>query len=205
VDEVNLLKNEIIDAILDSASQGSYTIRRGAHSATYRSRFSLIGSMNPEEGWLRPQIMDRFGLRVILNGLTDPAERLEVYQRVHLYKTNPHAVIGQFARETAEVCADIQAAREILPSVHISEEITNAGIQLIQTLQIASIRSEITLFEAARAYTAMDNRNDVTKDDLQAVAPAALRLRRSTFMDEFLSRQAEEEENLQDHIQKAMQ
>ena len=204
VDEVNLLKNEIIDAILDSASQGSYTVRRGAHTATYRSRFSLIGSMNPEEGWLRPQIMDRFGLRVILRGLTDPAERMEVYRRVHLYKSNPHKVIGQFAIETAEVSTDIEKAREILPMVEIDDEVTDTGIRLIQSLQIPSIRTEITLFESARAYAAMDGRTAVNLDDMMAVAPAALRLRRSTFIDEFLTRQTSEETDLQDHIKQVI-
>ena len=81
-DEVNLLSDEIINAILDAAAQGMYTVRRGVISASYRSRFSLIGTMNPEEGRLRPQIMDRFGLRVIVRGLENPEARLEAYRRV---------------------------------------------------------------------------------------------------------------------------
>src|SRR5260221_13230878 len=88
IDEVNLLADDIADAILDAASAGSYTVRRGAMAGTYRSRFVLIGSMNPEEGSLRPQIMDRFGLRVAVRGLMDTAERLEGYKRVRAYKTN---------------------------------------------------------------------------------------------------------------------
>ena len=81
VDEANLLGDDIVDAILDAAAQGNYTVHRGPLSATYRSRFALIGSMNPEEGQLRPQILDRFGLRVIVRGLEDREERLEAYQR----------------------------------------------------------------------------------------------------------------------------
>jgi magnesium chelatase subunit I len=81
VDEVNLLTDQIVDAILDAAAQGQYTVRRGAMSATYRSNFTLIGSMNPEEGHLRPQIMDRFGLRVVVKGLETKEDRLEAYQR----------------------------------------------------------------------------------------------------------------------------
>ena len=80
IDEVNLLDDLIVDAILDAAAQGSYTVRRGPMVGTYRSRFVLVGSMNPEEGRLRPQIMDRFGLRVPVHGLTDQAERYEVYR-----------------------------------------------------------------------------------------------------------------------------
>jgi magnesium chelatase subunit I len=82
VDEINLLDDDVVDALLDAAAQGSFTVRRGPVSATYWSRFVLVGSMNPEEGRLRPQIQDRFGLRVIVHGLENPAERLEAYQRV---------------------------------------------------------------------------------------------------------------------------
>ena len=89
IDEINLLPDDIVDAILDAAAQGSYTVRRGPLSASYRSRFVLVGSMNPEEGRLRPQILDRFGLRVIVHGLEDPAERLEAYRRVQAYLSQP--------------------------------------------------------------------------------------------------------------------
>lgn len=200
VDEVNLLKDDIVDAILDGAAQGSYTVRRGPHTATYRSRFSLIGSMNPEEGWLRPQIMDRFGLRVILRGLTDPQERLEVYRRVHLYKTNPRQIIARFASETEQVSSEIKAARALLPSVKLSDEISQAGIELIHVMEIPSIRSEITLFESARAYTAMDGRQATSMEDLRAVAPMALRLRRSSFIDQFMEKQGQEEAELKRRI-----
>ena len=94
IDEVNLLDDMIVDAILDASAQGSYTVRRGAMAGTYRSRFVLIGSMNPEEGRLRPQIMDRFGLRVPVQGLMEPAERLEVYQRVRRYQHNRRSFLA---------------------------------------------------------------------------------------------------------------
>src|SRR5215475_2019274 len=97
IDEVNLLEDPIADAILDASAAGSYTVRRGAMSGTYRSRFVLIGSMNPEEGSLRPQIMDRFGLRVAVRGIMDnTAERQEVYKRVRDYKTNPRGFIREW-------------------------------------------------------------------------------------------------------------
>ncbi len=89
IDEINLLANHIVDAILDAAAQGSYTVRRGPISATYHARFILVGSMNPEEGGLRPQILDRFGLRVIVRGLDDLSETLEAYRRVQAYLANP--------------------------------------------------------------------------------------------------------------------
>ena len=100
VDEVNLLSNEVIDALLDAAAQGSYTVRRGPLSASYWSRFVLIGSMNPEEGRLRPQIMDRFGLRVVVHGLKAPEQRLEAYRRVQAFGMSPRRVAADYASET---------------------------------------------------------------------------------------------------------
>ena len=100
VDEVNLLADDIIDAILDAAASGSFTVRRGPMTATYRARLTLVGSMNPEEGHLRPQIMDRFGLRVLIRGLPEPDLRLEAYRRVSAYLSNPLRTISQYQEET---------------------------------------------------------------------------------------------------------
>ncbi len=112
IDEINLLGDDIVDSILDASAQGSYTVRRGPVVATYRSRFVLIGSMNPEEGRLRPQILDRFGLRVIVRGLENSEERLEAYRRVQAYLANPRRMIGQFAEEMEAAASEIRIARE---------------------------------------------------------------------------------------------
>lgn len=194
IDEVNLLSREIIDSILDAAAQGSFTVRRGPVSATFRSRFSLIGSMNPEEGILRPQIMDRFGLRVLVRGLVQPAERLEVYRRVISYQRNPHTVITRFERETSLAGREIQTARDMLPKVKISDNIAREGIHLVQRLGIDSLRAEISLFEAARAYAAADGRMEVKKEDLHRIAPMALRLRKSDFISKYFENQKVEED-----------
>ncbi len=194
IDEVNLLSREIIDSILDAAAQGSFTVRRGPVSATFRSRFSLIGSMNPEEGILRPQIMDRFGLRVLVRGLVQPAERLEVYRRVISYQRNPHTVITRFERETSLAGREIQTARDMLPKVKISDNIAREGIHLVQRLGIDSLRAEISLFEAARAYAAADGRMEVKKEDLLRIAPMALRLRKSDFISKYFENQKVEED-----------
>jgi magnesium chelatase subunit I len=196
IDEVNLLSNEIVDSILDAAAQGQYTIRRGPNSATYKAQFTLIGSMNPEEGNLRPQIMDRFGLRVLVRGLEDSRARQEVYQRVRSYRANPRSLIDQFASETEIALNEIQAARHILPDVELPETVIRYGIELIRTLQIDSSRAEITLFEAARACAAADNRTTVLLEDLQTVAPMCLRLRRSAFITKFFAERAPEENEL---------
>jgi magnesium chelatase subunit I len=196
IDEINLLSDDIVDAILDAAAQGSYTVRRGPVSATYRARFVLIGSMNPEEGRLRPQILDRFGLRVIVRGLEDPAERLEAYRRVQAYLANSRLMASAYREEMVAAAEEIQMAREKLAKVSLPDRVARTAIKLVQQLGIDSLRAEITWFEAARAYAAADGRNKVTREDLQVVAPMALRLRRSQFMAEYFSSQAGEEEEL---------
>ncbi len=196
IDEINLLGDDIIDAILDATAQGVYTVRRSAISATYRARFVLIGSMNPEEGKLRPQILDRFGLRVVVRGLDDADQRLEAYRRVQAYLTNPRAMIGLYAEEIAAAMNEIQEARKRLRHVRLPDKLAHHAIALIQKMGVDSLRAEITLFEAARAYTAADGREEVNIEDLRAVAPMALRLRRSVFMNEYFDSQKGEEDEL---------
>lgn len=207
IDEVNLLAGEVVDAILDAAALGSYTVRRGAVAASYRSRFVLIGSMNPEEGHLRPQIMDRFGLRVILHGLDaqqDPEACLEAYRRVRLYQTSPRQMASLYAEDTFLARDEIQAARDRLPSVVLPDPVAELGLALVAALKLDSLRAQITLFEAARAYAALDGRESVTLADLKEIAPMALRLRRSNFMEAFFSAQAAEETDLLAHINRTL-
>jgi magnesium chelatase subunit I len=201
VDEVNLLDPEIANAILDAAALGRYTVRRGPLAATYRARLILIASMNPEEGPLRPQIHDRFGLRVVVRGLTDLRDRLEVYRRVRLFRTNPYALVAQWAQETAAAAAEIAEARQRLPRVAIPPELEQEAMGWIHRLGIESSRAEVALLEAARAYAAADGRETVTREDLQAVAPMALRQRRSAFIAAFIAQQEKEDEEIRAVIQ----
>jgi magnesium chelatase subunit I len=196
IDEVNLLADPIIDAILDASAQGQYTVRRGPVSATYHARFVLIGSMNPEEGALRPQILDRFGLRVLVGGLGERGERLEAYRRVRAYQTNPRRMAGEYNEASQLVREEIESARALLPAVHIPDEVAHLGLSLVDGMQIDSLRAEITLFEAARAYAASDGREAVTAADLRAVAPMALRLRRSDFIRHYFENQQAEESEI---------
>ncbi len=196
IDEINLLADEIVDAILDAAAQGSYTVRRGPVSAMYHSRFVLVGSMNPEEGRLRPQILDRFGLRVIVRGLDNLSERLEAYHRVQAYMANPRSMAISYADVTLAAAEEIQSARAQLPKVVLPNKVAKPAVNLIQKMGIDSLRAEISWFEAARAYTAADSRQEVTPEDLQAVAPMALRLRRSQFMADYFSSQEGEEDEM---------
>ncbi|RME70151.1 MAG: magnesium chelatase [Chloroflexi bacterium] len=196
IDEVNLLENKIIDAILDAAAQGQYTVRRGPVAATYRSRLTLIGSMNPEEGRLRPQIMDRFGLRVVVRGARSVEDRLEIYRRALAYRTKPYKFVQDWANETAVAAMEIVEARKRLPKVTIPEEVLKTGLHWIADLGIDTHRAEMTLFEAARAYAAADERLEVTIDDLRAVAAMALRLRQTNAAADYYAAADEESERI---------
>jgi magnesium chelatase subunit I len=197
IDEVNLLEGAIADAILDAAAQGHYTVWRGAQRLTYRSRFVLIGSMNPEEGNLRPQIMDRFGLRVVVRGLRDPAQRYEVYRRAAAYRRSAEDLAAGYAANTLALAAEIEAASALLPSVTIDAAAQEAGLKLVTQLKIDSNRAEMTLFEAARAYAAAAGRTLAVAGDVAAIALPALRLRQSAGSSTFFQEQEVEDEALQ--------
>ncbi len=200
VDEVNLLDDQIVDAILDAAAQGHYTVRRGAMVGTYRSRFVLIGSMNPEEGRLRPQILDRFGLRVVVRGLEDTEDRIEVYKRMRDYRQNPTTFIQKWEWATSEALDEVIAARERLKQTTIDDSVMRIGFELVRRLEIDSHRADYVMFESARAYAAADGRTQATLDDLRVVAPLALRQRRSEFMVSYAEEQQEEDEHIRNTI-----
>lgn len=200
IDEVNLLDDVIVDAILDASAQGSYTVRRGAMAGTFRSRFVLIGSMNPEEGRLRPQILDRFGLRVPVQGLFDPQDRLEVYRRVRRYQASRRQFLAEWAEVTQQAREEIMLAREVLKETALSGEAIEVGLALVQQLGIDSHRAEYAMFEAARAYAAADGRDLADVNDVRAVAPMALRDRRSQFMTEFFEQQQAEDSAIRTQI-----
>ncbi len=196
IDEVNLLDDTITDAILDAAAQGHYVARRGPMRLRYRSRFLLVGSMNPEEGRLRPQLMDRFGLRATVRGLGEKENRYEAYERVRLYHQNPEHFSDMYLEQTVALAEEIQEARLRLPQVVMSGAARDLGLQLVQQMQIDSNRAEITLFEAARAHAAADERDCAEVDDVQAVALLALRQRRSTALAQYFEEQEAEDQKV---------
>jgi magnesium chelatase subunit I len=203
IDEVNLLDDVIVDAILDAAAQGRVTVRRGPLSAIYPSEFVLVGSMNPEEGTLRPQIQDRFGLRVLVDGLSDPEERLEVYRRVRAFREHPHRLMATLAEDTVSFGEELVRARDLLPEVELASEAEQLALQMVQELEISSHRAEITTLEAARAYAAADGRKLASVEDVQFVAPMALRQRRSSYIREYFAAARAEEAEIEAACQKA--
>ena len=196
IDEVNLLNGMIIDAILDAAAQGQYTVRRGPMSATYRSRLTLVGSMNPEEGLLRPQIQDRFGLRVMVRGISNVEERMEIYRRSVAYKNKPYKFVSEWLAETDAALTEVSEAKKRLSKVTFGKDVEKEGIRWIEELKIDSHRAEMTLFEAGRALAAADGRLEVTLDDLRTVAPLALRQRQTEIAVEYFETQEKEDKKI---------
>jgi magnesium chelatase subunit I len=182
IDEINLLEARVVDVILDAAAQGRTLVRRGPMTRLFPSQFVLIGSMNPEEGSLRPQIMDRFGLRVWVAPLSTVQERLEAYHRAQGFRADPAAFRTFYAQQTDELRDEIAVAREILPYVVMPPHVAELAAALVQELHIPSHRAEIALLEAARARAAADFRNTVIEEDVQRMAPLALRERRSSML-----------------------
>lgn len=201
VDEVNLLDVAVVDAILDAAAQGRTFVRRGAMIRLYPSRFVLIGSMNPEEGRLRPQILDRFGLRVWTPPLAAGADRLEATRRVRAFRADPTGFRAAFAAQTAQLAQAVEAARNILPNIQPTEAAEELAVEAVSALNIPSQRAEIVLLEAARARAALAARPAATPDDVRAIAPLVLRQRRSATIEAEAERVGAEDRAIADVLQ----
>lgn len=193
IDEINMLDAQVVDAILDAAAQGRTFVRRGPMTRLYPSQFVLIGSMNPEEGSLRPQILDRFGLRVWVAPLAETQQRREIYRRTHDFRAGPEAFRARYASQMAQLKQEVVVAREILPYVQVPAEAEEFALGCIQALNIPSHRAEIALMEAARARVAADGRAEMTVEDVRRVAPLALRQRRSLRLEAYAAEVARED------------
>jgi magnesium chelatase subunit I len=182
VDEINLLDAPIADAILDAAAQGRTFVRRGAMVRLYPSRFVLIGSMNPEEGRLRPQIMDRFGLRVWVPPL-GPAARLEAARNGRAFQSDPRGFRARYAPQLAALATRVAEARDRLPAIDPDVKTEQVAVALVDALHIPSHRAENALIEAARAHAALASHGQADIHDLRVVAALALRQRRSAALE----------------------
>ncbi|GAC1414048.1 MAG: magnesium chelatase subunit D family protein [Candidatus Velthaea sp.] len=187
VDEINLLADVVVDALLDAAAQGVVHVKRGQHAIDYPSRFALIGTMNPEEGELRPQITDRIGLRVFVRSAGAHTERLEIYRRNARFARDPHGFAAEHTKATAAYRARLARAIKLLPDVAVSEEAERVAIDAVTRLGIDSHRTEIVALEAAAALAAWDGRRTASASDIERVFPLAARLRRSRLKVEALS------------------
>jgi len=204
VDEINLLDEDIVNCILDAASRGYYVVRRGRLIGTFPSEFLLVGSMNPEEGVLRPQLMDRLGLRVVVAPVQEPEKRLEVYERNRRFADDPVAFAAGYAEETMALADEIAKAKGLLPEVTMPSQIAESAMKLINSLSIHSQRAEIVLLEAARARASADGRKAVNHEDIATVAPLVLRQRRSDFMERFMKDSLKEDDRIASGVKKVL-
>ncbi|MBF9032577.1 magnesium chelatase ATPase subunit I [Rhodobacterales bacterium HKCCE3408] len=180
IDEVNLLEDHIVDLLLDVAQSGINVIEREGLSISHPARFVLVGSGNPEEGELRPQLLDRFGLSVEVRSPADIETRIEVIRRRDGYERDPVAFLKTWRRKELALRRKILAARDLLPEVVANDTILRDCAEICIALGSDGLRGELTLLRAARALAAFESKPGVTRAELRAVAPMALshRLRR---------------------------
>mmetsp|Transcript_92415 Transcript_92415/g.238586 ORF Transcript_92415/g.238586 Transcript_92415/m.238586 type:complete len:433 (+) Transcript_92415:3-1301(+) len=177
VDEVNLLDDHLVDVLLDSAAGGWNTVEREGISVRHPAKFILVGSGNPEEGELRPQLLDRFGMHAMIRTERDPELRVQIVESCQKFADDPKGFRSQFTENNTEFSKEILAAQERLKKVTISPELTIKISEVCSELNVDGLRGDIVTNRAARAYTAFDGRMEVTQDDVQKVITLCLRHR----------------------------
>ncbi|MDR1085995.1 MAG: ATP-binding protein [Deltaproteobacteria bacterium] len=180
VDEVNLLDDHLVDVLLDSAAMGVNTIEREGVSFAHPARFTLVGTMNPEEGELRPQLLDRFGLCVNIGGILDLEQRVQVLERRAAFEEDPELFSSEWQAESEKLSDNIQKAQKLLPQVKASPELLYHIARFCLEVGVDGHRGDIVIYKAAKTLAAWNGRTEVTKEDIEAAAELALphRLRR---------------------------
>ncbi|MGY1717484.1 putative cobaltochelatase [Blastococcus sp. SYSU DS0552] len=183
VDEVNLLHDHLVDLLLDAAALGTAYVEREGVSVRHAARFLLVGTMNPEEGELRPQLLDRFGLTVEVAAPRDPAVRAEVVRRRFASDADPAGFAGQWAADESALAARIADARARLPHVTLSDTALRQVTAVCAAFDVDGLRADIVTARAAIAHAAWCGRDEVTEDDVRVAARLALphRRRRNPF------------------------
>ena len=174
VDEINLLDDHLCDVLLDAAALGTNVVEREGVSVSHPARFLLVGTMNPEEGELRPQLADRIGLRVVVDAILDPGERAEIMRRREAYAVDPVAFVASVSEAQTTLAAALQSARQRVGSVVVADELYRAIAQLVVRSGVHSHRADVTILESAKAQAALTGRSSVTVDDIFDAATAAL-------------------------------
>jgi magnesium chelatase subunit I len=177
IDEVNLLEDHLVDLLLDVAASGENVVEREGLSVRHPARFVLVGSGNPEEGELRPQLLDRFGLSVEVRTPADIPTRIEVVKRRSAFEQDRPAFAATWAAAEADLRERIVAARARLPAVAVPDAMLGKTAELCVKLGTDGLRAELTLVRAARALAAFEGLAAVDIASLRAVAPSALRHR----------------------------
>lgn len=196
VDEVNLLDDHVVDLLLDSAAMGRNVVEREGISFSHPARFILVGTMNPEEGDLRPQLLDRFALSVEVRGIADATERMEILERHIAYEGDAEAFQRSWAGEEARLSDSIASAREIVDAVEYSRRDLYSIAAMTSGLHIDGHRADLVILKAARAQAAYAGRKHVENSDILLAAELALphRLKRGPFADAQMSMAALEQQ-----------
>jgi magnesium chelatase subunit D len=179
VDEVNLLPDALIDLLLDAAASGRNVVERDGISHTHAARFVLVGTMNPEEGELRPQLTDRFGLSVEAEGAIAPPARAEIVARRLSFDADADAFRARFAAEQVALQERIGVARELLPRIALEAALPQVT-ERCHAADVEGVRADLAMLRAARAHAALHGRAAISEEDIEAVAELALRHRRRT-------------------------
>ncbi len=177
IDEVNLLDDHLVDILLDVAASGVNVVEREGISVKHPARFVLVGSGNPEEGELRPQLLDRFGLHARITTITDVKLRVEIVKRRRDFDAAPDEFLEKWKDEQTALRERITAAKKLAPRVELPEDMLSLIAELCMNLGIDGHRGELTVSRAAAAFAALHNREVVTLDDVKSVVNPALRHR----------------------------
>jgi len=177
VDEVNLLDDHLVDILLDSAASGWNTVEREGISIRHPARFVLVGSGNPEEGELRPQLLDRFGMHAEIRTVKDPALRVQIVEERTSFDLNPQEWLEKYKEEQNALTEKIIKAQNLLPKVEIDYDLRVKISEVCSILDVDGLRGDIVTNRAAKAYAAFNERTEVTVDDLKTVVTLCLRHR----------------------------
>ncbi len=177
VDEVNLLDDHLVDVLLDSAASGWNTVEREGISIRHPARFVLVGSGNPEEGELRPQLLDRFGMHAEIRTVKDPELRVQIVEQRTEFDSNPPSFLTHFQSEQEDLQAKIVAAQERLKGIKIDHDLRVKISQVCSELDVDGLRGDIVTNRAAKALAAYEERTEVTLEDIRRVATLCLRHR----------------------------
>ena len=183
IDEVNLLNDHLVDILLDAAAMGRNYVEREGISVTHRSEFILVGTMNPEEGDLRPQLLDRFGLAVEVEGRFSPEERQLIVKRRIAYEADPHGFMSEWRQTEEEERARVLRSQKLLPQVVVGDDILELITSICAEYDVDGMRGDIVMYKTASTIAAYENRTDVNAEDVREAANLALlhRQRRQPF------------------------
>ena len=174
IDEVNLLDDHVVDVLLDSAAMGMNIIEREGISFSHPARFILVGTMNPEEGDLRPQLLDRFALSVDIHGILEPRQRVQIMERNLAFEADPEAFREEWLTQEQTLSQQIESARELVNHVRYTSRDLLVIADLTAKMQVDGHRADLVILKASRAHAAFEGRNAITPRDIALAAELAL-------------------------------